>query len=72
MYTDGIKNRNVPIMSVFLKSTALPRPLKIPSKVKAIEFRGWAIITIQKKLSKLSITSLLELKNSPINGYNSV
>ena len=67
MYTDGIKNRNVPIMSVFLKSTALPRPLKIPSKVKAIEFRGWAIITIQKKLSKLSITSLLELKNSPVD-----
>ena len=42
-------------MSVFLKSTALPRPLKIPSKVKAIEFRGWAIITIQKNFQNFRL-----------------
>ena len=67
---DGIKNKNVPIIKVFLKSTALPKPLKIPSNVKAIALNGWASITNQKKLWKISITILLELKNCPINGYN--
>ena len=53
---NGIKNKNVPTIKVFLKSTAFPKPLKIPSNVKAIELNGWARITIQNIFSKISIT----------------
>ena len=46
---------------MFLKSTAFPKPLKIPSNVKAIELNGWARITIQNIYSKISITFPFEL-----------
>ena len=54
---------------MFLKSTAFPKPLKIPSNVKAIELNGWARITIQNIFSKISITFSFELNTLPINGY---
>ena len=63
-----MKKKNVPIIRVFLRSTALPRPLKIPSKVNAIELNGCAIITIQKMLLKIMLTFSSGLNNLPIYG----
>tara|TARA_Y100001978_G_scaffold203157_1_gene227088 strand:- start:22 stop:204 length:183 start_codon:yes stop_codon:yes gene_type:complete len=47
-YKVGIKIKNVACIKVFLNSFALPIPLKIPSKVNAMELNGCARMMIQK------------------------
>ena len=64
----GMNTNKDPIMSVFLKYTAIPKPLKIPSNVKAIELNGCAIIIIQKVLLNRVITSGFSLNKLPITG----
>ena len=47
-YKVGIKIKNVACIKVFLNSFALPIPLKIPSKVNAMELNGCAMMMTQK------------------------
>ena len=61
----GKNTRMVPVIKVFLKKTASPNPLKMPSNVKAIELKGCDIMTIQKVASKAWVTMGLSLNTGP-------